>query len=164
MNEEISDAIVESVQDIVNGLLAMEVSHGVRHAETSLEILESVEGLSVIQEISAVVGFTGALRGAILLQGSITTALQLVGALVGRPLESLNSESLELVGELADLIAGGMRSRLSSHGALSMTPPMVVVGSRYSLHNARIFCRSRHFFQVPGGSFIVECQYLKDSA
>lgn len=164
MNEEISDAIIESVHDIFQGFLAMEVFPGVRHQETSLAILESVEGLSVSQETSAVVSFTGALRGAVFLEGSIVTALMLAGALAGKPFESLSGEPLDLFGELADLIAGGMRSRLSAHGEICMTPPLVVVGSRYTLHNARIFCRTRHLFQVRGGSFIVECHYLKDSA
>ncbi|MBF0340680.1 MAG: chemotaxis protein CheX [Magnetococcales bacterium] len=164
MNEEMADAILESVLDICRGYLSLEICSGIRHEEVSLEILEALEGLSVSQETTTVVSFTGALRGAVVLRGSVSIALLLVSALAGKRFDSLAGQAVEVLGELADLIAGGIRTRLSAHGEIRLTPPLVVIGSRYALYNARIFSRARQFFQVEEGTFFVECYYLKDSA
>ncbi|MBF0614536.1 MAG: chemotaxis protein CheX [Magnetococcales bacterium] len=165
MNEEITDAIVESVRDVFQGFLAMELFVGTPHGADGLVDPDTgIAGLALAMECSAVVGFTGAMRGAISVQGAHETVRLLVGALAKRPVTALTLESLELFGELGDLIAGGMRSRLSSHGEIHAAPPQVIVGQRYIIHNARIYSRVRHTFQFSGGLFLVECHYLKDCA
>lgn len=165
MNEEIADAILESVQDVFQNFLAMELFVGVPQSNRgSGEQEAEIAGLPLAMETSALVGLTGAMRGAVILQSSRETASRLVGALTKRPPAPLNRVGLELFGELGDLIAGGIRSRLSSHGVLHIAPPQVVIGTHYALYNARIYSLARQTFRFPDGFFAVECHYLKDCA
>lgn len=151
MNEELSDAIIESVHDIFHGFLALEVFPG-----------EAEQGTNSSDEIATVVGFQGVLRGSIIVRASRATALTLACALAGRSLEGVSGEFYDLYGELADLIAGGIRTRLSAHGEIHLAPPTMVAGYGYTLKNARIFSSVQEHFQVNGGQFSVECFFLKD--
>ncbi|MBF0438065.1 MAG: chemotaxis protein CheX [Magnetococcales bacterium] len=155
MNEELSDAIVESVHDIFHGFLALEVFPGVQIAEACQEDT---------QKTATVVSFNGVLRGSVILHASVSTAVLLAEALAGTQFHSLSENAREMLGELTDLIAGGMRTRLSAHGEIRLTPPIVVIGTQYHLNNASIFSQERQFFQVNGGTFCVECFYIKDSS
>ncbi|MBF0627174.1 MAG: chemotaxis protein CheX [Magnetococcales bacterium] len=157
MNEEISDAISESVRDLLHRFLSMRLVSDPQPVQTPPDKPDEAQ-------ICAVVCFTGALRGALLVQGSAHTACLLAASLAGKSFSCLDDDALEVVGEFADLIAGGVRSRLSSHGEIRMAPPLVVMGQEYTLHNARIFCSAQQFFQIQGGRFRVECLYLKDCA
>lgn len=162
MNEELSDAIMESVQDIFHGFLALELCPGEENGPVGQTDHKMVEALVALHETSMVVGFTGALRGGVRIETSTLTALNLAGALAGKSFESLSGNVLDILGELVDLVAGGLCTRLSSYGQIHLTPPIVVVGSQYTLNNSRIFSRVRQFFQVNGDNFFVECYYLKD--
>ncbi|MBF0125852.1 MAG: chemotaxis protein CheX [Magnetococcales bacterium] len=155
MNEELSDAIMESVHDIFHGFLALEVFPGEEDPQPA-------ETTRDANEVATVVSFCGVLRGAVVLRTSQPTALILAGALSGKSLGQLSGEALDLLGELTDLIASGMRTRLSSHGEIRLTPPTMVVGQGYTLRNARIFSHVRQSFQVNDGHFVVDCFFLKD--
>ncbi len=156
MNNELSDVMMESVHDIFQGFLALELLPGKEPTVTAQQPHQE------LWQTSVVIGFTGALRGHIIMSAPTSTALILAGALAGVEFASWSAHVSDLMGELTDLIAGGVRTRLSSYGEMHLTPPIVMIGERCVLNNARIFSKVRQFFQVNGGNFCMDCFYLKD--
>ncbi len=80
-------------------------------------------------EVTAVVGVTGALSGAVMYRMSEATALAIVGHMMGRKFEELDSLARSGVGELGNVITGRAGVLLERAGIRAdIAPPMLIVG------------------------------------
>lgn len=96
MIEKIEEAFSRAVKDTFHKMLMFEVS------EVKGEVSESMD-------ISAIVDFTGGLKGSVSLSFNMNTASKVVSAFVGE--EITNPLEIEDgVGELANMIAGNAKS------------------------------------------------------
>ncbi|MBF0294218.1 MAG: chemotaxis protein CheX [Magnetococcales bacterium] len=156
MNQELADAMVESVQEVFHRFLDLEV------AEEATTVRHEMPETEDPDEVATLIGFSGALRGAVIVRSSMATARILAHALSGRHADGAGGPFLDLQGELADLLAGGIRARLACHGELHLAPPTTVTGQGFRLRNASIFTVIGKRFRIAGGGFTMECFYLKD--
>jgi chemotaxis protein CheX len=106
-------------------------------------------------EVSSVIGITGRANGTIVFRVSEVVAVKILSALTGDSADSLNSEVLDAVGELTNMIAGGAKAQLA-HLQLSIGIPNVVSGASHSIHypnNVQPFCIQ---FDSELGPFMIE--------
>lgn len=81
-------------------------------------------------DVNAVIGFTGTEVGAVVLGLPRKTALGVMSQMVGIEASEIDSEVLDAIGELVNMIAGGAKSTLD-HLQLSIgTPTFVPSGGR----------------------------------
>ncbi len=121
-----------------------------RADETVFEVFASMLGMSVSvvppplpqigegDERTAIVGYSGAMRGCCEVQMNEQAATVVAAAMLGSP-DGLDSDQLDdAVGEIANMIAGGWKDRvpaLSSH--CNISPPTVITGRAYKVHMSR---------------------------
>ena len=80
-------------------------------------------------EVTAVVGVTGALSGAIMYRMSEATALAIVGQMMGRKFDELDALARSGVGELGNVITGRAGVLLERAGVRAdIAPPILIVG------------------------------------
>ena len=80
-------------------------------------------------EVTAVVGVTGALSGAVMYRMSEATALAIVGQMMGQQFSELDALARSGVGELGNVITGRAGVLLERGGITAdIAPPMLIVG------------------------------------
>jgi len=80
-------------------------------------------------EITAVVGVTGALSGAVMYRMSEATALAIVGQMMNQEFRELDALARSGIGELGNVITGRAGVLLEKAGiSADIAPPMLIVG------------------------------------
>lgn len=80
-------------------------------------------------EVTAVVGVTGALSGAVMYRMSEATALAIVGRMMGQKFGELDALARSGVGEMGNVISGRAGVLLEKAGIRTdIAPPMLIVG------------------------------------
>src|SRR6266700_4754303 len=106
------------------GVLEQELGGRVGRGQVRVEKGEFEAG-----EVTAVVGVTGALSGAVMFRMSEATALAIVGQMMGRKFDELDALARSGVGELGNVITGRAGVLLERAGVRAeIAPPMLIVG------------------------------------
>jgi len=106
------------------GVLEQELGGEVGRGQVRMEKGEFAAG-----EITAVVGVTGSLSGAVMYRMSEATALAIVGHMMGRKFDELDALARSGVGELGNVITGRAGVLLERAGVRAeIAPPMLIVG------------------------------------
>jgi chemotaxis protein CheX len=85
--------------------------------------------------ISAIVGFGGKLMGFIAIHLSPTSACTLAGNLLGMSFERIDEIVADAMGEMVNMLAGGLKKFVSgSEDLFKISVPSIVYGSDYSTH------------------------------
>src|SRR5207245_485672 len=106
------------------GVLEQELGGGVGRGQLRVERGDFKAG-----EVTAVVGVTGALSGAVLYRMSEATALAIVGQMMGQRFSELDALARSGVGELGNVITGRAGVLLERAGvSADIAPPMLIVG------------------------------------
>ena len=85
------------------------------------------KGSEVPYEISGIIGLSGNVTGCVVISLSREVAFQLVSALVGEPINELNEDCTDAIGEIANMIAGNAKTDFPGTGN-AISVPSVVVG------------------------------------
>jgi chemotaxis protein CheX len=85
---------------------------------------------------TAVVGFSGAMRGLCGVRVTTRAAAAIASAMLGGAPMAEDDESLgDAVGELCNMLAGGWKNRIPSLSSrCSLSPPTVISGREYTVH------------------------------
>lgn len=112
-------------------------------------------------DVTAIVAFNGAMEGGVHLAAPLHAALLLATGFAGEPFESFNDMAKDSIGELANIIAGAVKSRISD--SICLTPPQVVVGTNHkiSFTYTHTLESTKCFFKTNQGPFFVEVFYKK---
>ena len=106
------------------------------------------------QLATSAVYFAGQWKGAVLVECTVGQALQFAARLFGSVVpEYINDDVRDAVGELANMIAGNLKSVLP--GGVSLSMPSVVEGQDYTLKVCGGNLSTRLRFQSPLGAFSV---------
>lgn len=82
-----------------------------------------------IGSINGSIGFGGQITGTLFFSVSDQQAAEMVAALLGHHVAVDSHECLDVVGELTNMIAGGIKTRLNDHGyAMVMSIPNIIRG------------------------------------
>jgi chemotaxis protein CheX len=116
------------------GVLEQELGGEVARGQVRVERGEFAAG-----EVTAVVGVTGALSGAVMYRMSEQTALAIVGRMMGQQFTELDALARSGVGELGNVITGRAGVLLEKGGiSADIAPPMLIVGRGGQLSSLEI--------------------------
>ena len=116
------------------GVLEQELGGDVGRGQVKIEKGDFSAG-----EVTAVVGVTGALSGAVMYRMSEATALAIVGRMMGQKFAELDALARSGVGELGNVITGRAGVLLEKAGiSADIAPPMLIVGRGSSLSSLDI--------------------------
>lgn len=158
LRENLSGIIVESVQDIFLAYLSIDASPGPSKIQP-----EDVPYLPPDAEVTAVVGYSGAIKGGIHLAAPRYVATKLAESFAGVALEEMSDEVRDAFGELANMVAGGLQTRLMEDhglGEINLTPPMVVTGDQQRMTYQKNLSSVKQYFKFAGGIFFAECFFV----
>ena len=135
------DASVEEVFQLMLGLTCR------RTTERPPQIMESV---------TAMVGFGGALSGACILRSGAAAALRIAAHMTGMEFTGIDDTVKDGLGEICNMLAGvwkGKAPELAAHCMLSV--PAVITGRDYNLHVQSPEFQLHHIYTFGEGSFEV---------
>lgn len=114
-------------------------------------------------DVTAIVGFSGALmEGGVHLSAPMHAAIGLASAFCGEELENFDEISRDAIGELANIVAGAVKGRISDEN-IFLTPPQVVTGANHEISYTKTLESTKCYFKTTNGPFFVEVFYKKPS-
>lgn len=135
------DSVVPLPSDPV---LAHAIAQAVKESLTMCQAETRLVGLSAVPvyepgSVTAVVGLHGKVSGFLTFNTCEQVALNLAVGFLQEPMEKLNGQVIDCVGEIANLIAGGVKKRLSTTewAFNSVTVPSVIIGHNYQIAYAK---------------------------
>jgi chemotaxis protein CheX len=99
--------------------------------------IDALDGnLPESDEITAIVGFSGAMRGCCRIQVSSLAAKSIASAMLGGlPIEEDDDSIHDALGELCNMLAGGWKNSIPSLcSECALSPPTVISGNDYKVH------------------------------
>ncbi|MBF0621154.1 MAG: chemotaxis protein CheX [Magnetococcales bacterium] len=155
MEEIILNSIKDATREITLAFLNMEIKEGpafIRKDETATQGSHA--------ETTAIVGFQGSLSGGVHLAAPLHVALVLASALADEKIEEFNSEARDAFMEIANMIAGGVQTKLSEDDrAVALVPPILIHGVNCGMYYREEMKCLRQYFQTAHGPFFVQCYY-----
>ena len=94
------------------------------------------EGFRPEHEVSGIIGLSGKAKGIVVLSLNKEAALQATSVLLKEQHSEMNTDVIDAVGELTNIIAGNAKAQLE-HLALSVSLPTVITGSGVSIEFPR---------------------------
>ncbi|MBF0108152.1 MAG: chemotaxis protein CheX [Magnetococcales bacterium] len=147
MNDLLSMALSDAVTEIAQTMLFTDIGIGPFEVQGNLQTAD----------FSAIVGYGGGLNGSLRLGGSLNASLRLAGALLGETRESWDQELEDAFGEMANMIAGGVQTRIEGLvGTITLTPPMVIQGKNHQIAGQQPSHRLCRHFEIDGMGFFCE--------
>ena len=121
------EVMVVSLVDVTKDIFSTMLNRAVEFAEPSFK------GPQPTANVVATVGFAGTLSGYISLCVSKEAALEIAQALLGSDAEEAPEHVRDAAGEMANMIAGSVRTQMTDKGeTLGISTPIVTVGTDFS--------------------------------
>lgn len=140
------------------------------------EVFDTMLALPLVQQTSddspppapthvvATVAFAGHRRGLVVLSSSLQAAKIITGSMLGLTVDEVNGEVPDAIGEVANMVAGTFRNRLSAVEPLSyIAVPTVTMGTDFSTLYGKTIQRTRCQFDVSGEPISVELILTSDA-
>jgi chemotaxis protein CheX len=150
------------VQDIINAAAREAVAE---IASTMLfvpinPVPSAANGTAIEADVSAIVALSGGLKGGARLASPVETVTALASALMGEEVSALDADSEDAFAELANMITGGIQTRLSGElGEMNLSPPFVITGKNHRAHGDSSDQVAVSRFEVQGKPFFIEVFY-----
>lgn len=117
----------ETVQEVFARMLGLQIE------PTNPQIPESGLG----EDRTAIVGFSGAMRGSCEVQVNEQAARAVASAMLGTPVDDAASLD-DAIGEICNMVGGGWKDRVPSLSSLcALSPPTIISGRAYKVHMTR---------------------------
>lgn len=115
---------IASIQNVFATMLQMPVTTG----EPRLKTDRGAEN-----DISGIIGLSGAVRGSVVLSFPTQTAERVVAIFAGQSLQVGTPDFADAVGELVNMISGGAKALFPGNSKASISCPSVVIGQNHTL-------------------------------
>ena len=153
LTEELSLFIVEAVNDIFIAFLDLKITPGPAVMQMDHEDYQPPDAA-----VTGLVNFNGDVHGGVHLSAPLHVALRMASSFAGEPFEQMNAETCDAIGELTNMDAGGVQTRLAGDsGNIELTPPTVIHGSTFTVQYNRDFSSVKQYFRIDAGPFFLEC-------
>ena len=145
------EQISASTLDVFEMIVPMEVS-----AESPL----SDESAEVPSHVSAMLGLSGDLAAILTIHCSGQVARGITSAMLGMDVEDIDDDVKDAVGEVANMVAGGLKISLAEEDIdVELAIPSVVVGKSFQITAPAGTRRTVVPFHTPAGHFWVELKF-----
>jgi chemotaxis protein CheX len=143
--------ISETTDEIFNCMIFIDVA-----AQPPLESGKQAIGCHV----SAMIGLTGGISAMLGIHCPSAVGLAVAGAMLGMELEKIDVDVKDALGEMANMMAGGIKERLSLENInLELAIPTAVAGQSYVISAPNGSKRVVVPFTISQGQFFVEIKY-----
>lgn len=144
--EQFIGTFVEATRKVFSTMVGWEVCLTNNH---------SSRGFTAKYDISAIIGFSGKIRGTMVVSVDQEVALTAAGEFLGAKPTEVSADVIDMVGELTNMIGGSSKDRLGIAGA-ELGLPAVIYGRGHQV----TFQPSAHVevlqFTTPFGPFSIE--------
>jgi len=114
--------------------------------------------------VSGMVGMAGLYRGMVAIHAPNTVAKVITSNFLGMEIEEVNSDVKDAFGELANMLAGSVKTMLSSGGKdIQLSIPSSICGQEYHVHWPPGSNGVMIPFNMAEGTFLVELQLQKQT-
>lgn len=139
-------------EDIFTTMLMMEIdSSAVDNSNTT----------TIQSNITSMLGLGGGVRGTLYVHFPEITATAITTSFLGMEVDTIDEDVKDAVGEIANMIAGGIKIFLSSHDIQTeLAIPSTVIGNSYRTSRAANIESVQVPFSCPAGPFWVELNYI----
>ena len=147
---DLSVKMIESAKEIFSTMVMMEIAvAGERLTETVV----------LVDSISGVVGLAGKYKGVLAIHLPNSVAMAITGSFLGMEVEEINEDAEDAVGELANMLAGDIKTVLSDKGRdIDLSIPTIISGHEYDFQPTK---EAESFiipFSCNCGEFMIELQ------
>ncbi len=153
LEESYKPAAVASARTLFSTLLGWQVEPYVE---------DTVGELAPGLDISGIIGFTGVLRGTIVISFEQAVTFAAVHALLGDTPTEITSDVCDTVSELANMIAGGVKEHLKIE-EIALGMPTTVSGQGHTIVFDTGAEVERVGFQTPAGRVIIQIAVRRGS-
>lgn len=148
---EFAKKIVETTEEIFNTMIFLDVS-----ANAPLEQSRQALGCHV----SAMIGLTGGFSAMLGIHCPEAVGLAISGAMLGMEIEEIDADVKDALGEIANMLAGGLKERFSAEEIdLELAIPTAVSGKSYTIASSTKSNRVIIPFNIEQGQFFIEMKY-----
>ena len=102
-------------------------------------------------DISAVIGLSGAVRGAVIVSMKSELAIKLTDILTGTPHTEIDADVVDAVGEINNIIAGNIKPKVPNGDKIVISIPTMIKGIDHSIawpsKQTRILCIPHKAFE-----------------
>lgn len=115
--------------------------------------------------LTGMIGLAGDLQGSILVHMPDSIAIAITNAFLGLDLDAVDDDVKDAVGELANMVAGGIKYLLPAEARdVALSIPSVVCGKGYNCEATGRFDSTAVQFELASGRFTVEVQIRAQAA
>ena len=95
-------------------------------------------------DISAVIGLSGVVKGAVIISMKTDLAIKLTNLLTGETRSEIDADVVDAIGEINNIIAGNMKPRVPNGDRIVISIPTIIKGKEHSIawpsRATRILC------------------------
>lgn len=143
--------IPEATEEIFATMIFMEVT-----SDPELDQKPEVLGC----HISAMIGLSGGLTAMLGIHCPEQVGLAIAGGMLGMELDEVDADVKDALGEIANMVAGGIKERLRSENIdLELAIPTAVAGKSYTISAPKGSNRVVIPFTLEQGQFFIEIKY-----
>ena len=123
--------------------------------ELTVQATDKAGGFQPGHDVTGIIGLAGSIEGTIVVSLEKEVAFAAADTFIGERPTAINSDVLDLVGELANMIGGGAKDRLSIPGVI-LGLPTTVSGNDYKISFKPDVEIETVQFKSPSGSLTVQ--------
>ncbi len=120
---EFINPFIEATVTVFRTMLGLKLERGALYLK---------QGYQPQHEISGIIGLSGIARGTVLLGMNTDLAIEVTSILMQQRPEGVDSNVIDAIGELANMIAGSAKTQLS-HLQMSISLPSVIAGKNHTI-------------------------------
>ena len=116
---------------------------------------------TIDSNLTSMIGLAGDLRGVLAVHCPEEAAKGITGAMLGMDLDEIDEDVKDAIGEIANMVAGGLKTALLSEGtAIELAIPTTAVGKSIRTSGFTGAFRFIIPFTTPAGDFGIELRYV----
>lgn len=125
--DQLSKYIIDTTRDVFSTMVMMEPSE-------DLPLREPIHRFKC--SITGMVGFAGTYSGVISIHCPVALAMKITSSMLGMECEEVNDDLNDAIGEIANMLGGGVKLVLSKGGLdVKLSIPTVISGEDYTVNS-----------------------------
>jgi chemotaxis protein CheX len=118
-------------------------------------------GVEIEPNLSSLIGLGGDIKGILAVHCPEAVALGITAAMLGMEVTELGEDVKDAIGEIANMVAGGLKASLAASGKkVELAIPTTVVGKAIRTSGLSGATRAMVLFSSPLGRFAVELRFI----
>jgi chemotaxis protein CheX len=119
------------------------------------------EAAAIESNMYSLIGLAGDLKGVLAIQCPSKVAMGITGAMLGMEVTELGEDAKDAIGEIANMVAGGLKEALAASGKkIELAIPTTVIGTSIRTSGLSGATRVMIPFFTPLGRFGVELRFI----